>query len=89
MMNLMIIRISGPIWNHNRPDFTKPGRFQVFSNQARAGFGGIRVITTIDADMTRAEKEQYLREIDERCPISDNIHRLTPMEFVVAKACTY
>lgn len=51
---------------------------------ARAGFEGIRVITTIDADMTQAEKEQYLREIDERCPISDNIHKMTPMEFVVA-----
>ena len=51
---------------------------------ARAGFDGIRVITTIDADMTQAEKEQYLREIDERCPISDNIHKMTPMEFVVA-----
>lgn len=50
----------------------------------RAGFEGIRVITTIDADMTQAEKEQYLREIDERCPISDNIHKMTPMEFVVA-----
>jgi len=51
---------------------------------ARAGFAGIRVITTIDADMTQAEKEEYLREIDERCPISDNIHKMTPMEFVVA-----
>jgi len=51
---------------------------------ARAGFTGIRVITTIDADMTQAEKEEYLREIDERCPISDNIHKMTPMEFVVA-----
>jgi uncharacterized OsmC-like protein len=51
---------------------------------ARAGFEGIRVITTIDADMTQAEKEQYLREIDERCPISDNIHKMTPMQFVVA-----
>jgi len=58
------------------------GRFGL--SLKRAGFDGIRVITTIDADMTQAEKEQYLREIDERCPISDNIHKMTPMEFVVA-----
>lgn len=54
------------------------------TNEVRSGFGNIRVITKIDADMTQAEKEQYLREIDERCPISDNIHKMTPMEFVVS-----
>lgn len=50
---------------------------------ARSGFEGIRVLTSIDADMTQAEKEQYLREIDERCPISDNLHKITPLQFVV------
>lgn len=49
----------------------------------RAGFSGIRVYTKIDADMTREEKEAFLREVDARCPISDNIHNITPVEFVV------
>jgi uncharacterized OsmC-like protein len=53
------------------------------STTQRAGFTGIRVITTFDADMTLAEKEQLLRDIDARCPISDNIHNLTPVELVV------
>lgn len=56
------------------------------STEARPGFTGIRVITTIDADMTQAEKELFLKEIDARCPISDNIHNLTPIEFVVEEA---
>lgn len=49
----------------------------------RAGFTGIRLVTKIDADMTQEEKEQFVRDIDERCPISDNIINLTPVEFVV------
>ncbi len=56
------------------------------NDTVRAGFSGIRVITQIDADMTHAEKEAFLRDIDARCPISDNIHKLTPIEFVVEEA---
>lgn len=53
------------------------------TQDVRAGFQGIRVITRIDADMSQEEKENFLREIDARCPISDNIHGLTPIEFTV------
>jgi putative redox protein len=53
------------------------------STEVRAGFSAIRVITSIDADMTQAEKEQFLKDVDARCPISDNIHSLTPIELVV------
>ncbi len=53
------------------------------NTEVRAGFSGIRVRTKIDADMSLQEKEQFLREVDARCPISDNIHNLTPIEFVV------
>jgi putative redox protein len=53
------------------------------STAERAGFTNIRVITSIDADMTQAEKEQFLKDIDARCPISDNIHNLSPIELVV------
>lgn len=53
------------------------------TQDVRAGFQGIRVITKIDADMSQEEKEAFLRDIDARCPISDNIHGLTPIEFVV------
>jgi uncharacterized OsmC-like protein len=53
------------------------------STDCRAGFSGIRVVTKIDADMSQEEKEAFLHDIDLRCPISDNIHNLTPIEFVV------
>lgn len=53
------------------------------STDVRAGFTGIRVHTKIDADMSQEEKEAFLKEVDARCPISDNIHNLTPIEFIV------
>lgn len=53
------------------------------STDVRAGFSTIHVHTHIDADMTQAEKEQFVKDIDARCPISDNIQYLTPVEFVV------
>jgi len=59
------------------------------NTEVRAGFSGIRVHTKIDADMTQEEKEQFLHEIDVRCPISDNIHQLTPIEFIVERVSDY
>ncbi len=53
------------------------------STETRAGFSGVRVYTKFDADMTHEEKVQFLKDIDARCPISDNIHNLTPVELVV------
>jgi len=52
-------------------------------NDVRAGFTSIRVLTKIDADMTHEEKVAFLHDVDARCPISDNIFSLTPIEFVV------
>ncbi len=52
-------------------------------NDVRAGFTNIRVLTKIDADMTHEEKVAFLHDVDARCPISDNIFSLTPIEFVV------
>lgn len=54
------------------------------SSAVRSGFMGIRAVTTIDADMTLEEKRAFLREIEIRCPISDNLKDSTPIELVVA-----
>ncbi|PID91693.1 MAG: osmotically inducible protein C [Bacteroidetes bacterium] len=43
------------------------------TQEGRAGFTEIRVNVDIDADMSKAEKEDYLKEITRRCPIADNI----------------
>lgn len=56
------------------------------STAVRAGFSAIRVHAKIDADMTKAEKEQLLRDIDARCPISDNILNLSSIEFMVEES---
>jgi len=50
----------------------------------RAGFSGLKVIATIDADLSREEKEAFLHEVDRRCPVSDNLQQLTPVRFEVA-----
>jgi uncharacterized OsmC-like protein len=53
------------------------------NNGTRAGFNGVTVTTTINGDLTQEEKERLLERIDARCPISDNIHQMTPISFVV------
>jgi len=47
------------------------------AKENRAGFGGITVRVKIDADLTDAEKAEFLKEVDERCPVSDNLKQLT------------
>lgn len=53
------------------------------STAVRAGFSILKVHVKIDADMSQEEKEAFLKDVDARCPISDNIHNLTPIEFDV------
>jgi uncharacterized OsmC-like protein len=49
----------------------------------RSGFGGITVRVKMDTDLSREEQEAFLHEVDKRCPVSDNLHDVTPMTFVV------
>jgi uncharacterized OsmC-like protein len=51
----------------------------------RIGASQIRVHLRIDGDLTQAEKEALAREIEARCPISDNIGHATPIELVLAQ----
>ncbi len=43
------------------------------TKEGRAGYTEINVIVDIDAPLTYEEKEAFLKEVDSRCPISDNI----------------
>ena len=45
----------------------------------RVGFSAITAHVKIDADMSAAEKAQFLHEIDVRCPISENLQNVTPV----------
>jgi uncharacterized OsmC-like protein len=47
------------------------------SKENRAGFAGIKVMLHIDADMTRKEKEDFIQEVESRCPVSDNLVNAT------------
>jgi len=49
------------------------------SKENRAGFAGIKVMLHIDADMTKQEKEDFIQEVESRCPVSDNIANITPV----------
>lgn len=55
------------------------------SKDNRAGFGHIKAYVQLDADMTDDEKRAFLKEVDERCPISDNIMRETPVSIELSK----
>jgi len=51
------------------------------TKEGRAGFTAIKADVTIDADMSEQEKKVFLEEIDERCPVSDNMQRGTSVSF--------
>ena len=51
--------------------------------EARVGFSGITVTVKMDADMSQEEKEAFVQEVDRRCPVSANIHVVTPVTLVV------
>lgn len=47
------------------------------------GFKEIRVHASIDADMTREEKETFLQQIEMRCPVACNLIEATPVRAFV------
>jgi len=53
------------------------------SRENRAGFTGFKVVVSMDADLTREEKEAFLHEVDQRCPVSENLKSLTPITLEV------
>lgn len=50
----------------------------------RAGFTGIKVKLHIDADLSRKGKEDFLKEVKSRSPLSDNITNPTPVVIEIA-----
>jgi putative redox protein len=54
------------------------------SAPARVGFSAIHASVTIDADLSPEEKTTLLHEIDERCPISENLQNATPVTVSLA-----
>lgn len=50
----------------------------------RAGFTGIKVVLHIDADISRKEKEDFIAEVESRCPVSENLANATPVVIEIA-----
>ncbi len=54
------------------------------SNDSRAGFQWMKVYVDLDAEgMTAEDRKVFIHEVDERCPISDNIANTSKIEFIV------
>jgi len=51
----------------------------------RVGFSSVTAQVSVDAEMSRQEKEQFVAEVERRCPISDNLQHETPVRVVLAE----
>lgn len=51
----------------------------------RPGFSAIRANVKLDADLDAEQKRQFLRDVESRCPISDNLVHATPVHVQLAE----
>ncbi|GAB4425422.1 MAG: OsmC family protein [Bacteroidia bacterium] len=56
-----------------------PSRFLGHPTSQRAGYQGLRVQLQPDADASPALLETWLRLVEERCPVNDNLSQPTPV----------
>ncbi|MFA4639510.1 OsmC family protein [Pyrococcus kukulkanii] len=61
-----------------------PAKF-MGQNGDRAGFKSIKAIVKVDADVDEETLKEWLKRVEERCPVSDNLANPTPTEVVVKK----
>ncbi len=52
------------------------------TKEGKAGFTEIRILVTVDSPMPQVEKEEFVAEIQKRCPVADNIRN---QSMIVAK----
>jgi len=57
-----------------------PNRLFGTSYDDRAGYKGIQVAIEPDCDATEEELAKWLEAIEDRCPVSDNLRNITPVE---------
>jgi len=54
------------------------------TTDCRVGFSSITATVSLDGEMSAKEKEEFLAEVERRCPISDNLQHQTPVKVVCA-----
>lgn len=57
-----------------------PARLYGNSMEGRAGYSEIRVTIKPDADVDAATLDRWLKTVESRCPVSDNIANATPVK---------
>jgi uncharacterized OsmC-like protein len=50
----------------------------------RVGFTGFTVEVAIEGDLSREQQEQFVHEVDRRCPVSENLQHPTPVSVRLA-----
>ena len=53
-------------------------------SDCRAGFSGFTLAINLDADLTPAQKKEFLEEVDRRCPVSENTAHPTTVRLEVS-----
>ncbi len=62
-----------------------PMKFLGQSGEGRAGFQEINMNVKADADADRETLEKWLQEVENRCPVRDNLSNLTPIKVKLSK----
>ena len=60
-----------------------PARFVGKSMEDRAGYKQVRVTMKPDTDADKETLEKWLKTVENRCPVSDNISNPTPLSIVL------
>ncbi len=60
-----------------------PAKFTGKSANGRAGYNEIRVTMKPDTDADKATLEKWLKAVENRCPVSDNISNPTPLHITL------
>lgn len=61
-----------------------PDKFMGKQTEKRSGFQVIRAKITADVDADAETKQKWLDAVKQRCPVSDNLSNVTPVEIILA-----
>ncbi|HBT26705.1 MAG TPA: osmotically inducible protein C, partial [Pseudothermotoga sp.] len=62
-----------------------PAKFQGKSSEERAGYKQINVKMKVKTDASPEILEKWLKTVEERCPVSDNLSNPTPLKITFEK----
>ncbi len=62
-----------------------PAKFQGRSNQERAGYKQINVFLNVKTDADEKTLDKWLKAVEDRCPVSDNLANPTPLKINLKK----